>query len=119
MEGKTIEIKINKEIRQYQESLFLGLSLRQFICSLLAVIAAVGIYFACKGTLGTEPASWLCILAAVPLAAMGFFSYNGMRMEQFVWAFIKSELVCAGRRLFQSENYYRLATMKKGGNNID
>ena len=28
-----MEIKINKEIRAYRETLFFGLSVRQFICS--------------------------------------------------------------------------------------
>ena len=41
-----MEIKINKEIRNYKETLFFGLSLRQFICSLLAVGVAVALYSA-------------------------------------------------------------------------
>jgi len=40
-----MEVKINKEIRDYQESMFFGLSLRQFIFSLLAVGIAVLLYF--------------------------------------------------------------------------
>ena len=40
-----MEIKINKEIRAYRETLFFGLSVRQFVCSVLAVGAAVGLYF--------------------------------------------------------------------------
>ncbi|MFQ9141993.1 MAG: PrgI family protein [Oscillospiraceae bacterium] len=40
-----MEIKINKEIRAYRETLFFGLSTRQFICSVLAVGVAVGLYF--------------------------------------------------------------------------
>ena len=36
-----MEIKINKEIRAYRETLFFGLSVRQFVCSVLAVGAAV------------------------------------------------------------------------------
>lgn len=40
-----MEVKIPKEIREYQESIFFGLSARQFLCSLLAVGAAVGLYF--------------------------------------------------------------------------
>ena len=38
-----MEIKVPKEVRQYHESIFFGLSLRQFGCSLAAVGAAVGI----------------------------------------------------------------------------
>ena len=100
-----MEIRINKEIKDYHESLFMGLSMRQFMCSLGAVGAAVGIYFGLKGVLDKETVSWLCIVCAAPLAATGFFNYNGMNFEQFVVAYIYSEFLCSGVRTYKSENY--------------
>ena len=47
-----------------------------------------------KGVVGQEAASWLCILAAAPIAVTGFFRYNGLTFERVVWAFLKSQ-VCA------------------------
>ena len=79
-----MEIRINKEIKDYHESLFMGLSMRQFMCSLGAVGAAVGIYFGLSNVLERDPVSWLCIVCAAPLAAAGFFKYRGMNFEQFV-----------------------------------
>ena len=52
-----MEIKINKEIRAYRETLFFGLSVRQFICSVLAVGAAVGLYFSLSRVLDRETVS--------------------------------------------------------------
>ena len=43
-----MEVKINREIRNYTESMFFGLSLRQFIFSVLACAVAVGLYFLLK-----------------------------------------------------------------------
>ena len=40
-----MEVKINKEIRDYTEAIFFGLSLRQFIFSALACGIAVGLCF--------------------------------------------------------------------------
>jgi hypothetical protein len=100
-----LEIRINKEIKDYHESLFMGLSMRQFMCSLGAVGAAVGIYFGLSNVLDKETVSWLCIVCATPLAAAGFFNYNGMNFEQFVVAYIYSEFICSGVRTYQSENY--------------
>lgn len=114
-----MEIKIPKEVNDYKENIFFGLSTRQFIFSLLAVIAAAAIYIFGKEYLGAETASWLCILAAAPLAAMGFFRYNGMNAEQFIWAVIKSEVLFSGHRLFHAENIYRYATARKGEKEID
>ena len=81
-----MEVKINKEIRNYTESMFFGLSLRQFIFSVLACGVAVGLYFLLRPYFGMETLSWVCILGAFPFAAMGFIKYNGMTAEQFVWA---------------------------------
>ena len=80
-----MEIKINREIRDYHESMFMGLSLRQTLCSLLAVGAAVGLYFWLNPILGTEAVSWACMLGAAPFAALGFLSYHGMPAEKFLW----------------------------------
>ena len=101
----SLEIRINKEIKDYHESLFLGLSVRQFACSLGAVAAAVGIYFGLNNFLDKEIVSWLCIVCAAPLAVAGFFTYNGMNFEQFLIAYIYSEFICAGVRKYESENF--------------
>ena len=88
-----MEVKINREIRNYTESMFFGLSLRQFIFSVLALGVAVLLYFVLKPYLGTETVSWVCILGAAPFAAMGFITYHGMTAEQFLWAWLRSEFI--------------------------
>ncbi len=101
-----MEVKVNKEIRNYTESIYFGLSLRQFIFSILACLMAVGLYFIMKPYFGLETLSWLCILGASPFAALGFITYNGLTAEQFVWAWIKSELLIPKEIKFQSNNIY-------------
>lgn len=104
-----MEVKINREIRNYTESMFFGLSLRQFIFSICACAVAVGLYFALKPYVGTETVSWMCILGAAPFAAIGFIKYNGMTAEQFVVAWIKSEFLTPKKLTFHSTNtYYEL-----------
>jgi len=71
-----VEIKINKEIRDYKESVFFGLSMRQFIFSLLACGIAVLLYFLLRNYLGLETLSWICMLGAFPFAVIGFVKYN-------------------------------------------
>lgn len=114
-----MEIKIPKEVRQHKETIFFGLSFRQFICAALAVGMAVGVYFLAKSVFGQENASWLCIIAAAPFAAAGFFHYNGMTFEQFVWAVLKSQILCAAPRMFRTENVYCKALQKKGVHDND
>lgn len=103
-----IEVKINKEVRNYQESLFFGLNLRQLLFSALAVTAAVAVYFSLRAALGSvgDLGGWLCVLAAFPFALCGFFQYNGLTFEQFVVAYIRSELLCPRQLVFKAENFY-------------
>ena len=101
-----MEVKINREIRQYTESMFFGLSLRQFIFSLLAVGVAVLLYFLLKPHVGTETVSWMCILGAAPFAAMGFINYHGMTAEQLLIAWLRSELIEPRVLKFEAHNYY-------------
>ena len=104
-----IEIKIPKEIRNYHENIFFGLNTRQFVCSLLALGAAVGLYFCLRPIVGAEQVGWMCILGAAPFAACGFFSYHGMTAEQLLWAWIKSEILMPKRLVFKSDClYYRI-----------
>lgn len=88
-----MEVKINREIRNYSESVFFGLSLRQCIFSVLAIAVAVALYFVLKPYVGLETVSWMCILGAAPFAALGFITYHGMTAEQFLWAWLRSELI--------------------------
>ena len=104
-----MEIKINREIRNYTESMFFGLSLRQLIFSALAVAVAVGLYFLMKPYAGTETVSWVCVLGAAPFAALGFFTYHGMAAEQFIWAWLRSEMLEPKEFKFEDSNYYYAA----------
>ena len=101
-----MEVKINREIREYTESMFFGLSMRQFFFSVAACLIAVAVYFLLKPILGMEVTSWVCILAAFPFALMGFVKYNGMTAEKFIWAWIKSEFLIPKRLTFYNTNVY-------------
>ena len=101
-----MEVKINKDIRDFSESIFFGLSLRQFIFSIFACLVAVVLYFLLKPFFGIETLSWVCILGAAPFAALGFIKYNGMTAEEFVIAFIKSEILMPRHLTFNSQNIY-------------
>ena len=116
MEVIPLEVRINKEVRDYQESLFFGLSLRQFLFALLAVLKesadrplqSLSAYGTMRQTRKREvcrndvydfriwaisAAGWICVLAAFPFALGGFFTYNGMTFEKFLLAVIRSELL--------------------------
>jgi len=101
-----LEVKINREIREYTESIFFGLSMRQFFFSICACIVALILYFLLKPYFGIETLSWVCILGAVPFAVLGFIKYNGMTAEKFITAWIKSEILTPKKLTFKPTNLY-------------
>ena len=106
MMKSNFEIKINKEIRDYTESIFFGLSLRQSIFSIIACIIACGLYFLFKNRLGTEMTSWLCMLGAAPFAALGFIRFQGMYTEDIVKTALYSFLLSSTNLINKSFDLY-------------
>ena len=111
-----MEVRINKEIRNYTEAIFFGLSLRQFCFSALACGTAVLLYFLLRPYAGTETLSWVCIFAALPFGAVGFIKYHGMTAEKFLWAWIKSEILIPKKIGFHATNIYYEAVLKPANN---
>ena len=111
-----MEIKINKEIRNYTESMFFGLWMRQFVFAVIGVGVAVAAYFALRPVLETETLSWVCMLAASPFVAMGFITYNGMTAEQFAWVWIKSVFLEPRKVKFECDTFYHEITGDKAAN---
>jgi hypothetical protein len=101
-----MEVKINKEIREYSEAIFFGLSLRQAFFSALACGIAVFSYFQLRKYLHIEIVSWLCILVSAPFGALGFIEYHGMKFEQFAWAWIKYQFLIPKHLTFVPVNFY-------------
>ena len=101
-----MEIKINREIRNYSEAMFFGLSLRQFVFAALAAAVAVGLFFVLKPVLGMETVSWVCVLGAAPFAALGFITYHGMTAEKFLWTWFRSEMLEPRELRFEPVNLY-------------
>ncbi len=101
-----MEVKINKEIRNYTESIVLGLTLRQCFFSVLACFVAVIVYFLFIDVLGLEVTSWLCIVVAIPFAALGFVSYQGMNFEKILINVWRSFLMSHRQLVFRPYNLY-------------
>lgn len=104
-----MEVKINKEIRNYTESIYFGLSLRQFICSIFSIIVAVILYFCLRDSFGIETLSWVCILGAAPFACIGFIRYQGMTAEQLLLEWIQSEFILVKHLDCYFVNLYEVA----------
>lgn len=101
-----MEIKISKEVRNFTESILLGLSIRQCIFSLTACIIAIIIYFLTIDKLGSELTSWLCIIGAIPFAILGFINYQSMNAEVILITALRSFLLSKANLIDKPSNLY-------------
>lgn len=101
-----MEIKVNKEVRDYTESIFLGLSFRQFLFSVIACVVAIIIYLSTVDILGMEITSWLCMIGATPFASLGFISFQKMNAEEILVTAFRSLLLSSRNLIDQPFNLY-------------
>lgn len=106
-----MQIKSNKEARNYQEQVYFGLTVRQLVFSGLAGAAALGVFFLAQGRLSMEVVSWLCIVVAAPFAAFGFIRWHGMYMEEIIQVLIRSRIILGKTVYFKPDNRYKAFTI--------
>lgn len=98
--------RVNREIRNYTDAVFWGLSWRQTICAVLAVLVCVTVYLTIQPRLGAEATSWICILLVLPLGMLGFFRWHGMHAEQVLMAWLR-DLCTPGQLKWKNQNAWQ------------
>lgn len=100
-----IEVRIPKEIRDFKEKLFFGLTLRQTICTVIAIAICVPLYFWGKDYMSKDTLNWALLIVSLPLLLLGFVTYNGLTAEQLFIAWLKMQLN-PQKRLYKQESIY-------------
>lgn len=102
-----ISVRIPDEVRTYKEKLVFGLTARQLICTGLALIICVPLYWFGRGYLSEDVLSWAIILIALPLLATGYIHIQGLPMEKFAVAWFKFNWLYPRKRKYEIDNVYR------------
>lgn len=84
-----IEVKVPKEIKDYKEKFWAGLTVRQLVSCLIALIIIVPLYFFGNKIMNEELIGWVCMIIGVFIGAFGFYNHNGMNFERFAIAILK------------------------------
>lgn len=82
--GILLQTSIPKEIRDYQEKIIFGLSIRQLGFASLAVAVGIGSYFVLTHLLSVplSIASYCIVAVCAPFMALGFIRIHGRTFEQ-------------------------------------
>lgn len=96
---------IPKDIRKY-DSKFLGpLTFRQTICVGIGTITGGGAFYLFKDILGTTNASFM-IFIMIALCMTFTLKPYGMKFEQYLFNFMKDNVLSATKRKYSTSNYY-------------
>lgn len=71
-------IEINKDIDRYQESIAMGLTTKQLVCSITSVVSGGAMVFLLYPYIGLTASAYVTIPVVAPIAFSGFYSYNDM-----------------------------------------
>lgn len=102
-----ISVRVPDEVRKYKEQLVFGLTARQLICTVLALVICVPLFIFGKKILPEDVIAWAVILVALPLLAIGYINIQGLPMEKYAVAWFKFEWLFPRKRKYAIDNVYR------------
>lgn len=78
-----IYVPVPKEIKEYEKKVFQSLTLRNIICLGLGIGLGIGTFFLTKNILGTDLASYLVMIVAIPFILVGWIKINDVPFDRF------------------------------------
>jgi len=104
-----IEIRITKEIGNY-EAKFLGpFTLRQVICIGIGAPVCFLIYKTLSPIMTTDLAGFFCAIPGAIAALFGWVRPYGMKTEKFIQSIFVNMVLAPSHRIYKSKNYHESA----------
>lgn len=101
-----IEVKIPKEINQYEAKAAGPFTLRQLFCLIVCLPIGIGIYVLSKPYVGESVAGFLVFIPGGAAYLFGWYKPYGMRFEKYMQTVFIGTFLAPSRRVYKTENYY-------------
>lgn len=104
-----IEIKVPKDIQEFEPTLVGPFTARTLICAVAIVALTYGGYMAEKAIGIEDPVSVpiFCVLA-IPPALIGWVRIYGMHFEKFAGKAIRENFIAPAKRLYKVDNMWNI-----------
>lgn len=121
MRKSKLEIQLNRDIREYTDKLWWGMTGRQIFFCLLGLAAGVVLFFFTI-RFGSGCAAFCCTLGVAPFIALGMFKWKGLPVEMFLRIWIRGNFMTSVFLPYRSEECKKLEALnapntKKGKKN--
>lgn len=101
-------IKIPKEIRDYQDKIWGGFTWRQILSLVLAGAVGAPVFLKVREWFGVDCAGWSVIAVGAPIIAFGFWkSEDNITLEKYIAKYIKFNILYPKKRKYETNNLYR------------
>ncbi|MGE5474536.1 MAG: PrgI family protein [Ignavibacteriales bacterium] len=94
-------VNINAQISNYKERVAGNYTLRQVICLAAAAFAGVSTYFYLN--VQKDIKQFIVILVVLPIAVAGFYTYQGMSFERFIYYVVREFFIPQKRPFVPSD----------------
>ena len=103
---KTVEIKINKEIKDIHERVYFGLTFRQMLYGALGLILGTLVFILFYGKIDTSYVGMISMLFTLPFWFLGFFRWQNMEAKDVIREFVNSYFYMKREVYNEPENVY-------------
>lgn len=106
-----METKIIKNIGEYEEAVFIGMTMRQSVLGIAGVIIIAVAYFLTyqSNAISSEITSYIAIGFGLPCMLFAFFKPGGYKLEKYISIWITANFLDNKKRAFICENkFYKI-----------
>lgn len=79
-----LSVDINRNIEEYHDNLFMGLSLKQCVSVVVSAVICVGSVVLLQDRIGLTASCYLSMPVVAPICLNGFYNKNGMNFTESV-----------------------------------
>lgn len=110
-----IEIKIPKEVNQYEAKAVGPFTLRQFFCLFLCLPLCIGLFLLVRPLVGTDLAGFVAMIPGGIAYLFGWYKPYGMKFEVYMRSVFINSFLAPRKRPYKTENFYNdiLTEIKK------
>lgn len=101
-------VSVPKDLTRVKTKFALNMTKRQLICFTGAAVIGIPLYLLTRKHLGNDVSALLMVLIMLPLFAFALYEKDGMHLEQFIGNYFRVRFVYPKKRVYQTENFYRL-----------
>ena len=101
-----IEIKIPKEINQYEAKAAGPFTLRQLLCLFVCLPIGIAIFILSKPYVGVDFAGFLVFIPGTAAYLFGWYKPYGMPFEMYMKTVFVNSFLAPSRRVYKTKNFY-------------